>query len=126
MDQSLAGYSVLLSSSIPEDLEGRFQAQDHYSLLTSPSSLILQAGGLLVFGWHPSVTPLVHSVARHAGAGGVLLYHSENFRGQAGPEVNDRAVFHAVEWVPQQADVGASLLDMGQRMARRADAAIFA
>ena len=126
MDGSLAGFKVFLSSSIPEDLEGHFRAQDHFSLLTSLVGRILQSGGLVVFGGHPSITPLVHSVGRHAKAGGILLYQSENFRGLVGPEVNDSAIFHAVEWIPQQQDVGASLLDMRQRMARQADAATFA
>jgi hypothetical protein len=126
MSQSLAGYKVFLSSSVPEDREGQFRAQDHFSLLTSLIGSILQAGGLLVFGGHPSVTPLVHSVGRQTQRGGILLFQSAHFKSVCPPEVHDNTVFHKVEWVPERPNVADSLLDLRQRMAREADAAIFA
>ncbi len=79
MGLPLEGYKVLLSSSVPEDLEGQVCSQNHFSLLTSLIGGILQAGGLLIFGGHPSITQLVHKVGRMAGAGGILLYQSMNF-----------------------------------------------
>jgi hypothetical protein len=116
----LKGLPVMLSASLPDDLVGTSRAQDLYDLLVVLAGGILSSGGRLVFGGHPSVTPLIHSVAKSAGVreGQVTLFQLERFRHQAPAEVQDRSVFGDVRWCED-------LASMREGMAAMADAGVF-
>jgi SLOG cluster3 family len=116
----LKGLPVMLSASLPDDLVGTSRAQDLYDLLVVLAGGILSSGGRLVFGGHPSVTPLLHRVAKGAGVreGQVTLFQLERFREQAPAEVQDRSVFGEVRWCED-------LESMRECMAVIADAGVF-
>jgi hypothetical protein len=116
----LRGLPVLVSASMPEDLEGTPRSQDLLDVLAVLCGGILSSGGTLVFGGHPSVTPLVHRLAADRGGGGwsVRLFQSEQFRGVAPPQVFDTSVFPDVEWYDD-------LPPMRDAMAKAAAAAVF-
>jgi hypothetical protein len=116
----LKGLPVMLSASLPDDLVGTSRAQDLYDLLVVLAGGILSSGGRLVFGGHPSVTPLLHRVAKGAGVreGQVTLFQLERFREQAPAEVQDRSVFGEVLWCED-------LESMREGMAAIADAGVF-
>src|SRR5687767_4551221 len=54
--------SVFLSASVPDELSGTSRAQDFFDFLVVVAGGVLSAGGRLIFGGHPSVTPLLHRV----------------------------------------------------------------
>src|ERR1035441_2936379 len=116
----LRGLPVMLSASLPDDLVGTSRAQDLYDLLVVLAGGILSSGGRLVFGGHPSVTPLIHRVAQGAGVreGQVTLFQLERFRQQAPIEVQDRSIFGEVRWCED-------LESMRQGMAAMANAGVF-
>lgn len=125
MDRSLSGIRLLFSSSVPEDLEQHFRAQDHYSLVTSLLNGLFRAGGVLVFGGHPSLTRYVHAIGK-LGTGEIHLFQSESFRDRRPPELDDPAVFRDVEWIPDAGSIPASLFALRERMVGAANAAVFA
>jgi len=97
----LGGLRVLLSASIPEGVAGTPGAQDLYSAVAVLTRRILAAGGHLVFGGHPSVTPLIlrAAAAVDRGPAAVTLYQAINFRDQAPAEVHDPSLFPNLHWV---------------------------
>jgi len=116
----LKGLPVMLSASLPDELVGTSRSQDLYDLLVVLAGGILSSGGRLVFGGHPSVTPLLHRVAKGAGVreGQVTLFQLERFRQQAPVEVQDRSVFGGVRWCED-------LEIMREGMAAMANAGVF-
>lgn len=119
---------VLLSASVPDELAGTPQAQRIYDLGAAIVTALFDSGCHLVFGGHPTVTPLVHHIARtRAGAKSPIdLFQLERFRGKAPPEAADGAVFDRVHWVGDPAlDIGADLANLRDPMVQLARAAIF-
>lgn len=117
---ALRGLPIMLSASLPDNLVETSRAQDLYDLLVVLAGGILSSGGRLVFGGHPSVTPLIHRVAKGAGVreGQVALFQLERFRQQAPVEVHDRSVFGEVRWCED-------LESMREGMAAMANAGVF-
>ncbi|WP_089720899.1 SLOG domain-containing protein [Candidatus Entotheonella palauensis] len=96
---ALAAPALFLSSSLPQDLQGTLRAQDLNDILVSLIGTHLQADGTFVFGGHPTITPLVHRLARSlAGRGRVMLFQGEAFRNERLAEVDDQQVFPNVQW----------------------------
>lgn len=111
---------VMLSASLPTELNGTNRAQDLYDLLVVLATGILTSGGRLVFGGHPSVTPLIHRIAQSADArqGQITLFQLEQFRAQAPIQIQDRSVFGEVRWCKD-------LQEMRDGMAAMAEAGVF-
>ncbi|HEX9733193.1 MAG TPA: hypothetical protein VGG06_14560 [Thermoanaerobaculia bacterium] len=115
---SLEGLPVFLSASLPQALSGTPRALDLQGFLVAFVRGLLAAGGRLVFGGHPAVTPLVQRVASDFGEGKVDLYQLTRFRDYAPAEV--RAPQFVVHWVDSD-----SLEPMRDRMVDEAQAAVF-
>lgn len=135
----LANISVMLSASIPDELQNSPQAQDLFSVIMLFTRHILRAGGRLLFGGHPTVTPLVHQVAsamEHDDEA-VQLYQLRLFRDTLPQEVSDQRVFRTIHWsgrekpTPPPASetfkkmVGEDLQPMREEMVQDAQAAVF-
>jgi hypothetical protein len=124
----LGGRFVLLSASFPSGERGEaFRPYDPGSISDAIVAIargVLTAGGSLVFGGHPTVTPLVLLIAGEAGVTRrVVAYQSRLFEHQITPET--RALEHSgvgeIRWVeaPGRGQTGrldASLADLRRRM----------
>lgn len=116
----LEGIPVCLSASLPEELRGTPRALDLQQLLVALLRGLLAGGGRLVFGGHPSVTPLIHRVASEAGfpTPSVELYQLTRFRAEAPQEIY--APTFLLHWIDSQ-----DLAPMREEMARISAAALF-
>jgi hypothetical protein len=86
------------------------------------------AGAPLVFGGHPTITPLVHRAAKALGERKppISLYQLERFHGQEPPETADTTIFHDVRWVGDpNLDIDADLVNLRDPMVTQAEAAVF-
>lgn len=126
---NLNGLHVMLSASLPKPLEGTRRAQDLYDLMVVLIGGVLSSSGVLVFGGHPTVTPLIHRVALSAGLSErprIKLFQLLELRESAPEEVHDQRVFGQVKWF---GDGGASeeegLTKMRNEMVKVSHAAIF-
>ncbi len=114
----LNGLPVLLSAALPDALRETPRALDLQGFLVAFVRGLLAAGGRLIFGGHPSVTPLVRRVAGDFGDRKVDLYQLTCFRDRAPRSIHQpQFVLH---WVD-----GDDLTPMRERMAADAEAAIF-
>ena len=118
---------VMLSASVPDELGGTPEAQRVYELVAAIVRALFDLGARLVFGGHPTITPLVHRLAKERRAAPLIdLFQLERFRTQAPPESVDTAVFGHVHWVGDPAaDLAADLASLREPMVRLARAAIF-
>jgi TolA-binding protein len=126
----LAGLPVLLSASIPDSLRGTPRAQDLYSAVVELVRRTLEAGGRLVFGGHPMITPLVHRVAIAAGGNrpAIDLYQLRCFEKDAPQEIWDRQIFREIRWcgaADEEAPTPGDFAEMREAMAEAAQAAVF-
>jgi hypothetical protein len=109
-------------------LAGTPEAQRIYDLGAAIVSALFDSGCHLVFGGHPTITPMVHHIARtRAGARPPIdLFQLERFRDQAPPEAADGTVFDRAHWVGAPAlDLGTDLANLRNSMVQLARAAIF-
>jgi hypothetical protein len=116
-DPSITRLPVLLSASVPDEIVGTPDAQRLYELVAAIVRAIFDLGARLVFGGHPTITPLVHRLAKGRGVPppGVELFQLERFRDKAPSETFDRSVLRQVHWV------GDPNLDMTEDLARLRD-----
>lgn len=137
-EMNLNGLNVMLSASLPKPLEGTRRAQELFDLMVVLIGGVLSSSGVLVFGGHPTVTPLIHRVALSAGLSArpringpsetpqIKLFQLNHFREHAPEEVNDQRIFGKVRWL---GDVGApveqGLIKMRNEMVKVSHAAIF-
>jgi len=100
---------------------GRFRGQ------SGTEHQIAASGGKIVFGGHPSITPLVHeAIAKLGKKKMVHLFQLEKFKNQAPREIHDADVFDDITWIGD----GTSLVDeelgqMRDAMAAASDSAVF-
>ncbi|WP_133511625.1 hypothetical protein [Candidatus Thiosymbion oneisti] len=119
---------VLLSASIPDEIAGTPNAQRIYGYVTVLVRSLLGAGIPLIFGGHPTITPLVHRAAKALGdrKPSISLYQLERFRGQEPPETADNAVFDDTHWLGDpNLDIEADLVQLRDPMTAQAQAAVF-
>ena len=119
---------VLLSASVPDETAGTPEAQRVYDFAAAIVTALFDAGVPLVFGGHPTITPLVHRLARDYGGAcpPIDLFQLERFRAEAPRETADSAVFDRVHWVGDPArDIAADLGDLREQMTALARAAVF-
>jgi hypothetical protein len=127
VDSNLDGLRVLLLASIPEGVAGMAAVQDLYSAVVIITRRILVAGGHLVFGGRPSITPLICCSAAtvERGREAITLYQAVNFRDNAPPEAHDPDLFPEVRWVGDTiASEQENLSVLREAMAKDSDAAI--
>lgn len=86
----LHGAAIFLSASFPTGDDPRFEPHDPAAIsaaVTSVTRAVLLAGGCLVFGAHPTISPLVLLVAGELDRRGAIdIYQSAMFSGRIPPE----------------------------------------
>ena len=100
----LQNISVLVSASIPDELKQSLQAQDIFAAMIMFTQQIIAAGGCLVFGGHPTITPLIHRAAVTVGAEkeAIQLYQLRLFKQDVPQEVWDTQVFSHIHWIGRE------------------------
>jgi len=95
------GLPVLMSASMPQAIAGTMEAQRVYALVAAVVRGLFDIGAELIFGGHPTITPLVHRLAvEHQGPPPrISLYQLERCRTKTPPETNDQSVFGQVHWL---------------------------
>ncbi len=119
---------VLLSAGVPDEVAGTPKAQRVYDFVSTIVAALFDAGLHLVFGGHPTITPLVYRVAnsRADQRSTISLYQLERFREQAPPETFDARVFDRVHWVGMpELTLDKDFANLRDPMTRLARAAIF-
>jgi hypothetical protein len=128
---NLNSFPVFLSASVPQNIVGMNKAQGLLDLMVALVGGILSSSGTLVFGGHPSVTPLIHKVACLVGIEKpqIRLFQLNRFRDVIPPEVNDAAIFQKVTWIGDsendKSKLAAELEQMRVAMVRESQAGIF-
>ncbi len=125
--ETLQGRRILLSASLPDELKGTPRAQGMYDLLVLLSRALAGAGARLLFGGHPSVTPLIDRAVAGLGVERefLCLYQAAHFRHQILEQVADPSRFPQIHWIGDEGDDReAGLTAMRRAMAAEADAAI--
>lgn len=114
---------IFLSASFPTGERGEHFARATASGITDAvaafAHAVLGSNGILVFGGHPTITPLVLMVARELRvAPSVALFQSEWFRDRQPPEVAEIVAerLGTVHWTPREHDLPDSLLTMRTTM----------
>lgn len=95
MSSPLADVVLFFSAALPKELEGTGRGLDLTDLVTVLLVGVVQQGGRVVFGGHPSVTPLVHYLVDHGAIPreAVTLYMPRFFDGRAPLQGHDTAIF---------------------------------
>jgi hypothetical protein len=128
---NLISFPVFLSASVPQHLVGANKAQSMLDLMVALVGGILSSSGTLVFGGHPSITPLIHKVAYLVGIKEpqISLFQLKRFRDTMPHEVNDSKIFQKVTWIGDsendKSKLAAELEQMRVAMVRKAGAGIF-
>lgn len=125
-----SGSPVFLSASLPDQLRGTTRCQDLFDFLVPLVNGILSSGGMIVFGGHPTMTPLIHQIciAHNFTGGRVALFQHRRFESEAPPQVQDTNVFDTI-WMGDQTassdQFDEELGAMRKQMVDRAKAAVF-
>lgn len=128
---NLNSLPIFLSASIPQNLVGTNKAQDMLDLMVALVGGIISASGTLVFGGHPSITPLIHKVSCLVGIDKpqIHLFQLNRFKNSAPEETRDSRVFQEVRWIGEsenkKATLATDLEQMRIAMAKAAKASIF-
>lgn len=128
----LEGTRVFLSAAMPSDPEEVELARETLGpFLVSLTEALVDLGATLVFGGHPSVTPLIHRALKgfdKEHAGGVELHQARFWRDgtRLKPEVREGPVFRGARWHGAGRDPGADVAALRDGMIREGlDAAVF-
>ena len=129
----LRGRRILLSAAMPSEPDDMMLARDTLArFVVSLTQAIVDLGGVMVFGGHPSVTPLVHrivSVLQRKGAGEIELHQAEHWRGDAATlplAVREGPLFRKALWHGDGQDASADVAALRDGMIRPGlDAGVF-
>lgn len=125
---SIESVAVMLSASIPKELTGSPQAQNLYTTVTTLVRSLLASGFHLVFGGHPTITPLVHRAASRLSDDKpkISLFQLTRYKDQAPKEINDQKVFEELRWIGDPSKpIAKDLSIMREAMVEAAQVAIF-
>jgi hypothetical protein len=133
--------AVQLSASLPEPEHVRdLEAAKHalHDFVVAFASALLLGGGHLVFGGHPTVTPVVHKAVKQLRSEGyeggqVTLFQLRRFRRTAPVEVDDAPVFGPPRWIGRELEELSSVTEgiaedlgtMRDAMSQEATVAVF-
>ena len=100
---ALAGQRIFLSAAMPDEDQRDVAAASLPPFLVTFVQTMFELGATVVFGGHPSVTPLIHKAINEfaiEGSGAVELHQAKYFlrRSELPKEVKDRRVFREVVW----------------------------
>ena len=124
--QPLKGMKVFFSASVPECLEN--QAQEKLVDLMVLARWLFAAGGEIVYGGHPSITPVIHQCAQQTGVSSnrIHLFQLRRFRHMAPEEIWDPEVFSKIHWIGDgDRSLAEELGTMRDAMAEASHAAVF-
>jgi hypothetical protein len=128
----LNGLAVMLSASIiPSELQHTPGAQELYTAVIHLTQGIALSGGRIVFGGHPTITPLVRYALKELNLENppVDLYQLTFYKNQAPKDIEDTSVFREIHWIESGNNGKTSLADdlakMRNAMAEATKAAIF-
>lgn len=123
----LKGLAVMLSASMPTELFGTPRAQNLYTAITLFTHQVVASNGHIVFGGHPSITPLVHETIANLGKKKVVhLFQLNRFKDMAPQEIHDDHVFHDITWIgDMKASKEEELGQMRDAMAAASQSAVF-
>ena len=117
--------SVFLSASFPSGKRGeKYKPYDASGIADAVTALvrgILDSNGRLVFGGHPTITPLVLMIAREVKVkGAVTVYQSSWFKDQQLPEARDldKEYLGRIIWTERRLEYEDSIECMRDRMMR--------
>jgi|SRR5271166_3721063 len=123
MKPDLRQRSVFLSASFPSGVRGEaFPASDPAAVTDAVTAIvraILAANGRLVFGGHPTISPLVLFVAaEQASRDRVDAYQSQWFEGEIPEETRrlEELGFGSIHWTPREPSLPQSLKVMREAM----------
>lgn len=126
-DKPLNGISVFLSASIPESLEHSLRGQDLFPAVTLFTEHILDAGGKVVLGGHPTITPLVKKAVESLELDGhevIQLHQLRRFKEDA----SEYEAFTDIQWSGSENGDDAMEVElqvMREALVKDAQAAIF-
>lgn len=129
-NKPLQGISVFLSASIPANLRQSTKSQEIFPAVKYLAEIILKQGGKIIFGGHPTITPLVRLAAKsiHDVEGRLQLHQLRRFRSTMPEEAKDETVFSKIQWSGDEsgkADIAEELSEMRELMVIQSQAAIF-
>lgn len=119
---------IFMSASFPVAGHGPFSADEIGAATASVCEAVLRTGAHLVFGGHPTITPIVLHVAGLLNAGPqVELWQSTWFEGRFTPEARRLVEIEGADlhWVPAKATLEDSLDDLRTSMLQRKPQAAF-
>lgn len=127
--QALAGRRVFLSAAMPDSDEGEIAAPYLAPFVVTFIQTMVELGATVVFGGHPSVTPLVHkaivNIAAEGGSG-IELHQAKRWIDDLPEEAKDRRVFPKVKWHGDGGEVKSDIAALRSGMIRPGlDAAVF-
>lgn len=120
---NLSNHAILLSASFPSG--ERFRPYEPGSISDAVVAIargVLAADGRLVFGGHPTITPIVLLIASELGiTRRVVVYQSELFLNQITPEVRalEQRGFGTIRWVKARAEAPAEGREKSLLLLRR-------
>lgn len=119
----LNGQSIFISASFPSGERGReFEPYDAAAIADAVTALlraVFVANGRIVFGGHPTITPLVLLVAaEHGQRGTVDIYQSRWFEGAIPEETGrlEQAGFGRIHWTEKGESLKESLTTLRRTM----------
>jgi hypothetical protein len=119
---------VMLSASIPDDLAQTPRSQDLMTAIALLTREIAAADGRIVFGGHPSITPLIHQALTRLGKKGMAdLFQLSYFKNSAPKHIWDTDIFQKINWIGHEKDTLSDALfeQMREEMAKASKAAVF-
>ena len=128
MTKHVASPAFFLSASFPSGTRGEaFKPFDPGGLSDAVSACaraVLSGGGTLVFGGHPTITPLVLLIAREVAVRHrIVVYQSRWFADDTTPETNqlEQLELGTIRWTRAGNDLESSLKALREAMLRESD-----
>ncbi|MEN0061282.1 MAG: hypothetical protein AAGA48_03975 [Myxococcota bacterium] len=133
MTKSLDGIRIQFSAALPQELNRTSRAQELQSLVSRLFVEVGRLGGEVIFGGHPTVTPLVHRLVDggRLDRGAVHLVLAKGFDKKPPNEAHDTSVFvnrqlYGKGAAPSDpAGLADDLREMRQAMSKSSRAAVF-
>jgi hypothetical protein len=124
---SLTDIPVMLSASMPDELVGTPRAQLMFSFIVLFTQAVVEAGGKIVFGGHPGISPLVHEAVRKMNKNdAVKIFQLSRFKDKAPKEIWDKKAFDSINWIGDgKAKIEDDLAMLRDSMASVSKAAVF-
>lgn len=126
---TLAGRRIFLSAAMPDDDDTELAASTLAPFVITFIQTMVELGATVVFGGHPSVTPMVHGALVEiavADGRGVELHQAEMWAESLPSEAEDRRIFPMIHWYGDGSDAATDIAALRDGMITAGlDAAVF-